>query len=73
MKKVVLIAAAVAVLVGAGGSAFALKDWSHQRTPVAFHTGHTHDGDGTTRGAPQHSGGTDEYGCHNASVPYHCH
>ena len=26
-----------------------------------------------TIGAPSHSGGTDRFGCHNASVPYHCH
>lgn len=39
---------------------------------TAFHPGHTHDLDGT-HGAPGHSGGTDKYGCHNRSVPYHCH
>ncbi len=39
---------------------------------TAYHPGHTHDAEETT-GAPQHSGGTDRYGCHNASVPYHCH
>jgi len=39
---------------------------------VEFNAGHLHDEDGT-HGAPAHSGGTDAYGCHNASVPYHCH
>ena len=42
------------------------------RTPVVFHPGHTHEGD-VTVDAPSHSGGTDKDGCHNASVPYHCH
>lgn len=39
---------------------------------TSFHPGHTHDGDETS-GAPGHSGRTDKYGCHNKSVPYHCH
>ena len=39
---------------------------------VEFYAEHTHGEDGTV-GAPAHSGGTDAYGCHNASVPYHCH
>ncbi len=35
---------------------------------------HWHDEHGDTQGgAVSHSGGTDAYGCHNASVPYHCH
>jgi len=37
-----------------------------------FASGHSHDGVDTISG-PSHSGGTDRYGCHNASVPYHCH
>ena len=32
---------------------------------------HTHDGG--LQHDPSHSGGTDRNGCHNASVPYHCH
>jgi hypothetical protein len=44
-----------------------------QREPVKFYVGHTHGEDGSTIGAPHHSGGTDRNGCHNASVPYHCH
>jgi len=72
MKKTMMVAAALAILT-IGGSAFALKDWSHQKSPVEFYSGHTHDDDGNAIGAPQHSGGTNRYGCHNASVPYHCH
>lgn len=40
--------------------------------PVEFYKGHTHK-NGITQGAPEHGGGTDKYGCHNGSVPYHCH
>ena len=45
----------------------------NERTPVEFYKGHHHDHNGTTQGAPQHSGGTDVWGCHNGSVLYHCH
>lgn len=38
----------------------------------SFHPGHSHDSDETI-GAPGHSGRTDKFGCHNKSVPYHCH
>lgn len=72
MKKTLSFTLAIAVLL-AGGAAYALKDWSHQRTPVEFYAGHSHDEEGHTHGAPQHSGGTDANGCHNGSVPYHCH
>ncbi len=71
MKIIALIA--LVGVVALSGSAFALKDWSHQKTPVEFYAGHMHDGEGATHGAPQHSGGTNAYGCHNGSVPYHCH
>ena len=37
-----------------------------------YKPGHTHDAGGT-QGALSHSGGTDAAGCHNGSVPYHCH
>jgi hypothetical protein len=43
------------------------------RHPTEFYVSHTHDEHGDAIGAPQHSGGLDAYGCHNASVPYHCH
>jgi hypothetical protein len=39
---------------------------------ISFYPGHTHKGE-STNGAPGHSGRTDRYGCHNKSVPYHCH
>tara|TARA_R110000824_G_C14993836_1_gene655495 strand:+ start:468 stop:683 length:216 start_codon:yes stop_codon:yes gene_type:complete len=39
----------------------------------AFYVGHTHGADGEAIGAPSHSGGTNAAGCHNKSVPYHCH
>ena len=33
---------------------------------------HSHDGVNTINGL-SHSDRKDRYGCHNASVPYHCH
>lgn len=67
MKKSLVIAAGIIALLGSGAWAF-----MGDREPVAFYSGHTHVG-GETQGAPSHSGGTDAWGCHNASVPYHCH
>jgi hypothetical protein len=61
----------VAALLVAAGIAYASFDAS-ERQPVEFYGGHTHN-DGETIGAPEHSGGTDKQGCHNASVPYYCH
>lgn len=66
MRKYLIVAGLVAV--GVTVAAFS----SSHREPVEFYAGHTHDG-GQTLGAPEHSGGTDAYGCHNRSVPYHCH
>jgi hypothetical protein len=68
MKKLIVVAI---------GGAFALATFSYSvmsgnKSPVAFFKGHTHF-DGQTHGAPEHSGGLDRNGCHNASVPYHCH
>jgi hypothetical protein len=63
---------AIIALATAVGSGIAYAEFN-RRTPVEFYDGHTHTEDGHTIGAPQHSGGTDAYGCHNASVPYHCH
>jgi hypothetical protein len=40
--------------------------------PVEFYKGHAHESKETI-GAPEHSGGLDRNGCHNKSVPYHCH
>ena len=42
------------------------------KNSVEFFKGHTHEGNETI-GAPEHSGGLDRNGCHNKSVPYHCH
>lgn len=43
------------------------------RNPVDFFNGHWHDQHGDAHGAPAHGGGLDANGCHNKSVPYHCH
>lgn len=72
MKRILIISVMAGVILTAG-TAYAVLDFSHQKEPVAFYDGHTHDHDGGTHGAPSHSGGTDRYGCHNGSVPYHCH
>lgn len=69
MKKTVFIASILG-LIGAGAAWAGLVN---HRTPVEFFKGHHHTDDGQTVDAPQHSGGLDRYGCHNASVPYHCH
>lgn len=67
-KKVALVG--ISVILLAGSVAYAA--FSNTREPVEFYKGHTHE-NGETVGAPSHSGGTDAYGCHNGSVPYHCH
>lgn len=67
MKRSILVAAAITALLATGALAFI-----GEKEPVTFYSGHTHDGD-ETHGAPSHSGGTDANGCHNGSVPYHCH
>lgn len=59
----------VGVVLAASGAYAAL---GNPREAVMFYKGHSHE-QGETIGAPEHSGGTDKYGCHNASVPYHCH
>lgn len=63
-----IIAAAIVILVSTGA-------WAYfgQRTSVEFYKGHTHGPDGHAINAPSHSGGLDRKGCHNGSVPYHCH
>jgi hypothetical protein len=70
MSRKVLLAIAAAFALGAGA---AYAAFLNPRMPIEFYNGHTHTDDGRTIGAPQHSGGTDAQGCHNASVPYHCH
>jgi len=64
--SIILAGSAIAV------AAFSYSVLSNNRVPVDFFKGHTHV-DGVTHGAPSHSGGTNSQGCHNASVPYHCH
>ena len=68
MKKLI---GAVLVAVASVGVAYAFTGDS--RIPVPFFDGHTHDEHGHTHDAPEHSGGLDRAGCHNGSVPYHCH
>lgn len=68
MKRFIVLSAIA--IIAASGIAYA--GFQNPRTAVEFFTGHSHE-NGETVKAPQHSGGTDRYGCHNASVPYHCH
>lgn len=67
-KKLLVGAVAIAF---AGGVAYA--NFDSPRQPVEFFSGHWHGEDGEAHGAPSHSGGLDRNGCHNKSVPYHCH
>jgi len=69
MKKVFAIGAVMVVALST--SAFVYSYYG-MTEPAEFYTGHTHLSGGT-QGAPAHSGGTNASGCHNASVPYHCH
>jgi hypothetical protein len=62
----------VGSVVLAFAASLAYATFEGRKEAVDFYNGHTHV-DGKTVGAPDHSGGTDRYGCHNASVPYHCH
>lgn len=66
-KSLFAIVCAVAL-----ASAAAYAGISDSKKPVEFFTGHSHQGNETV-GAPEHSGGLDRNGCHNKSVPYHCH
>lgn len=65
--KIAIIFIGILALSGAAVYSANLK-----QEPTEFYTGHMHI-DGETVDAPQHSGGTNSAGCHNASVPYHCH
>lgn len=71
MNKKLIVTAAIAAGLVISGIAYA--DLVNPRTVHSFFDGHTHDEDGNTINAPQHSGGTDRFGCHNGRVPYHCH
>ena len=66
------------VLLVLGTATIAYSAYSHRVAVPDFYSGHTHTMTGSqhitgTEGAPSHSGGLDRSGCHNASVPYHCH
>lgn len=65
------------VVVAAVGTGLVYANGGDMRIAHDYFAGHTHDADGShvkgTHGAPSHSGGLDKNGCHNASVPYHCH
>lgn len=63
---------AMLTIIAGIGAGLVYADAGVQRTVFSFFDGHTHD-DRKTVGAPSHSGGLDRYGCHNKSVPYHCH
>lgn len=71
MKNIKLIVVGMIALLFMGGVLWA-NNGGNGRIPVVFYNGHTHL-DGKTHGAPEHSGGTNKRGCHNGSVPYHCH
>lgn len=64
----------VVALLAAGfiGAGIVYANSDEAGDSAAYFAGHTHDADGT-HGAPSHSGGLDRQGCHNKSVPYHCH
>ncbi len=70
MKKKLIAACAVLAVCVSAGVAYA---FTSSRVPTEFYTGHTHDKNGHAVNAPEHSGGLDKNGCHNGSVPYHCH
>lgn len=70
MKLKHAIVAAALTAVAATGVSYAN---SGARTPVEYFKGHWHDEHGQAHDAPAHSGGLDRNGCHNGSVPYHCH
>jgi hypothetical protein len=67
-KKQIIIAGAIGVLISSAAYGFLAE-----KQPIEFYKGHTHDENGHAVDAPEHSGGLDRKGCHNKSVPYHCH
>ncbi|MBL1272108.1 MAG: hypothetical protein COB25_006640 [Oceanospirillales bacterium] len=71
MNKTIFLIAGALLVLGVGG-AYASGLFGVQ-APVGFYKGHTHGPSMEAIGAPAHSGGTDAEGCHNASVPRHCH
>lgn len=71
MKRTDVVFAILVVAVIGAGAAYAKLN--NPREAVEFYAGHSHDADGKAVNAPEHSGGLDRNGCHNRSVPYHCH
>ncbi len=72
MKRNLLFVTLV-VTFTASGIAYAVINHNPREDEITnYKPGHWHDEHGT-HDALQHSGGTDAYGCHNGSVPYHCH
>jgi hypothetical protein len=71
LKRNIIAVAGILTLVGAGVAYASAINPRHSEIQK-FYLNHTH-GDSGTINAPRHSGGTDRFGCHNASVPYHCH
>ena len=72
LKKRLAATVGVAIALTAGIAYANLVNPRHHEIQKFFQN-HTHLDGGETINAPQHSGGTDRFGCHNASVPYHCH
>lgn len=75
MRKIMIVGAAIISILLASGTAYAVLNGAGEnlhREVFEFYPGHTHGPEGTVD-APEHSGGTDANGCHNASRPYHCH
>ena len=67
-----LVIGAIVLAGSLSAISVAYGEFGNSRQAVDFYNGHTHENEQTV-GAPGHSGGTDKYGCHNRSVPYHCH
>ncbi len=73
MKKLAILVITLSAVGATVGGVYAFNDNPRAHEITNYSPGHTHDESGITHGAVQHSGGTDANGCHNASVPYHCH
>lgn len=73
MKNLAIAIIALISLCVTIGGVYAFNDNHRAHEITDYAPGHTHDDSGITHGAIQHSGGTNKQGCHNASVPYHCH
>ena len=71
MKKRLLILLALSAFI-ASSMTLVYRANSEYPDAIEYFKGHYHK-DRVTHGAPEHSGGTNKQGCHNGSVPYHCH